>query len=73
MKLILDVHRTCLIGKNKSTTTFELKFKVINQKGKEIVEKGKIKTKLCTIGLTDTNSAHFPFFSTHAHGPEIFL
>jgi hypothetical protein len=32
MKLILDVHRTCLIGKNKSTTTFELKFKVLNQK-----------------------------------------
>jgi hypothetical protein len=37
------------------------------------VDKAKKNTKLCTIGLTDTNSAHFPFFSTHAHGPEIFL
>jgi hypothetical protein len=73
MKLILVCSKKMFNWEKQIHNNIWIEIQSYKSKGKEIVEKGKIKTKLCTIGPTDTNSAHFPFFSTHAHGPEIFL
>jgi hypothetical protein len=73
MQLILVCSKKMFNWEKQIHNNIWIEIQSYKSKGKEIVEKGKIKTKLCTIGPTDTNSAHFPFFSTHAHDPEIFL
>ena len=59
MKLILVCSKNLFNWEKQIHNNIRIEIQSFKSKGKEIVEKNKNKTKLCTIGPTVTNLAHF--------------
>ena len=59
MKLILVCSKNMFNWEKQIHNNIRIEIQSFKSKGKEIVEKNKNKTKLCTIGPTVTNLAHF--------------